>query len=443
MKKKAVSIEPSELIEFLNEELNQLPDKRTGSNKKYSIKNAVLAAFSVFFTQCPSFLQHQRLMKEKRSKDNAQSLFGLEEIPCDNQIRTLLDPIPAATVFGSFKSVYKWLEETGAINEFDYLDNQILLTLDGTEYYHSKNLNCSHCNQRKHRNGSITYYHQVITPVIVSPAQKIVINTAPEFIKKQDGKTKQDCENAAIKRWLLKNPACDSRKQITLLGDDLYACQPICELALQQGYNFIFVAKCSSHKYLYELIDFLGKNREIKTVEFKRYEAGKIRYYRYKYANNMPIRQSEPCLLVNWYEVEIFDSVKQKVIYQNTFITNHLLNNKNILKISISGKTRWKVENENYNILKTKGYNLEHNFGHGQENLSEILLSLNLLAFLFHNVLDLVNNLYQKTRKALGTRKTFFQNVRVLLSYIWFKTWQDLFVFILTKGDVTSVIDSS
>ncbi len=44
MKKKAVSIEPSELIEFLNQELNQLPDKRTGSNKKYSIKNAVLAA---------------------------------------------------------------------------------------------------------------------------------------------------------------------------------------------------------------------------------------------------------------------------------------------------------------------------------------------------------------------------------------------------------------
>ncbi len=89
-------------------------------------------------------------MREKRGKDNAKSLFGLSEIPCDNQIRTLLDPIPASTVFGSFKSVYKWLEKTGVINEFNYLDNQILLTLDGTEYYHSKNINCPHCNQRKH-----------------------------------------------------------------------------------------------------------------------------------------------------------------------------------------------------------------------------------------------------------------------------------------------------
>ncbi len=113
------------------------------------------------------------------------------------------------------------------------------------------------------------------------------------------------------------------------------------------------------------------------------------------------------------------------------------------MKISISGKTRWKIENENNNTLKTKGYNLEHNFGHGQEHLSEILLSLNLLAFLFHNILDLVNDLYQKTRKALGTRKTFFQNIRVLLRYIWFETWPDLFLFITSGDDERNPINSS
>ncbi len=86
-----------------------------------------LAGFSVFFTQSPSFLQHQRLMKPKKGKDNAQSLFGLSEIPCDNQIRNLLDPIPANTVFGTFKTVYKWLEFHQIIEKFNYLDHQILL----------------------------------------------------------------------------------------------------------------------------------------------------------------------------------------------------------------------------------------------------------------------------------------------------------------------------
>ena len=294
MKKKAVTIEASQLIGFLDQELNQLPDKRKGDNKKYAVKDAVRAAFSVFFTQSPSFLQHQRLMKQKKGQDNAKSLFGLEEIPCDNQIRNLLDPISAKTVFGTFKTVFEWLDKNPIINQFKYLDNQILLSLDGTEYYSSKKINCPHCNPREHRNGSTTYYHQVITPVIVSPQKKQVINLEPEFIRKQDGKTKQDCENAAVKRWLLRNPVDQYKNQITLLGDDLYSRQPICKLALNQGYSFIFVALPSSHKSLYKWIDFSEKNGELRTGETKKYEKGKERLYRYRYVNNWPIRDSEP-----------------------------------------------------------------------------------------------------------------------------------------------------
>jgi len=147
--------------------------------------------------------------------------------------------------------------------------------------------------------------------------------------------------------------------------------------------------------------------------------------------------------MVNWYEVEIFDPAKNKVIYQNSFITNHELNNEKIFKMIISGRTRWKVENESNNILKNQGYNLEHNFGHGQENLSEILLSLNLLAFLFHNVLDLVNGLYQKVRGILRTRKTFFNDIRALLRYVWFESWSDLLVFILTEEESKKLVNTS
>jgi hypothetical protein len=56
--------------------------------------------------------------------------------------------------------------------------------------------------------------------------------------------------------------------------------------------------------------------------------------------------------------------------------------------VAPAGRGRGKIENENNNILKTKGYHLEPNFGHGQQYLSAFLLSLNLLAFLFHTVLE-------------------------------------------------------
>ena len=130
------------------------------------------------------------------------------------------------------------------------------------------------------------------------------------------------------------------------MGDDLYSHQPICDLAVEPGYNFIFVAKPSSHKSLYEWLDFLEKNGEMRSGEIKKYEKAKERIYRYRYVNKVAIREIEPSLMVNWYEVEIFEPAKHKLIYKNSFITNHELSESKIFKMIVSGRTRWKVENE-------------------------------------------------------------------------------------------------
>ncbi|MFM7716703.1 MAG: ISNCY family transposase, partial [Microcystis sp.] len=155
MAQKAATLEISELMQFLRQELDDLPDERKpGNNRKYEVEDAVMAAFSVFFTQSPSFLDHQRLMKSNKGKDNAESLFSIEKIPGDNQIRNLLDPVPASHVSRTFQKVYQWLKEKGVLKKFLYLDGEILVALDGTEYFSSKKINCPHCNCRNHRNGT-------------------------------------------------------------------------------------------------------------------------------------------------------------------------------------------------------------------------------------------------------------------------------------------------
>lgn len=251
MAQKAATLEISELMQFLRQELHDLPDERKpGNNRKYEVEDAVMAAFSVFFTQSPSFLDHQRLMKSNKGKDNAESLFSIEKIPGDNQIRNLLEPVPASNVSRTFQKVYQWLKEKGVLKKFLYLDGEILVALDGTEYFSSKKIHCPHCNCRNHRKGTTTYFHGCVTPRVVSPKQKQVINLEPEFIKKQDGHQKQDCENAAVKRWLNKNHKNKYGYPVTLLGDDLYSHEPVCELAVKQGYSFIFVCLETSPKTL-------------------------------------------------------------------------------------------------------------------------------------------------------------------------------------------------
>jgi hypothetical protein len=440
----AATIEIPELMQFLRSLLYDLPDERKpGNNTRYQVEDAVMAAFSVFFTQSPSFLDHQRLMICNKGKDNAESLFSIEKIPSDNQIRNLLDPVPASTIFMAFQKVYQWLEKKGVLSKFLYLDGEILVALDGTEYFSSKKINCPHCNCRNHRNGTTTYFHGCVTPIIVSPNQKQVINLPPEFIKKQDGHQKQDCENAAVKRWLNKNHQNKYGYPATLLGDDLYSHEPVCQLALEQGYNFIFVCLETSHKTLYEWLEFLEKSGEVSTIEKKQWDGRKNLIYRYRYASRLPLRDDDSSLEVNWCEITVINEKTQKIIYQNNWITNHKITENNVENIVKAGRSRWKVENEGNNVLKNHGYNLEHNFGHGENHLCEFLLSLNLLSFLFHTVLDLVNYTYQKIRDLLVTRTSFFNDIRTLLKFLWFKDWSDFFSFIMREYVPFKKVNSS
>ena len=101
--------------------------------------------------------------------------------------------------------------------------------------------------------------------------------------------------------------------------------------------------------------------------------------------------------------------------------------------IVAAGRSRWKIENENNNVLKNYGYHLEHNFGHGDEYLSMILVLLNLLAFLFHTVLDFVDEVYQRLRTHLRVRKTFFTDLQALTRYMFFPSWDQLLNFMYVQ----------
>lgn len=208
----------------------------------------------------------------------------------------------------------------------------------------------------------------------------------------------------------------------------------MCELALQQGFNFIFTCLRESHPTLYDWLDYLEANGEVQTLETQRWNGRYQEIYRYRYVNQIPLRDPQPALLVNWCEFTLTKASNGSVIYQNAFITRHQIQANNVALLVANGRARCQVENENNNGLKTKGYHLEHNFGHGQKHLSSILLTLNLLAFLFHTVFPLVDQSYQQIRQRRGTRKTFFNDIRTLTTYLLFDNWQHLIEFMLSES---------
>lgn len=420
------------IIEIIRNRFEELPDYRKGGNNtRYEISDAALSAFSVFMMQAASFLSHQRDMRRQKGRDNVQSLFGVYETPSDNQIRNLLDPIEPRQTGDIFWDIYAELDEAGIFENHRGVNDNLLCGLDGTQYFSSTKIHCEKCSQR-HKDGTVYYSHSVIAPVLVAPGISSVYCLEPEFIIPQDGAEKQDCEQNAFKRWVKRNRQKLPEK-VTLMADDLHCHQPTCELCLEHQLNFIFVCRPDSHLALYEEVELLERIDGVTYLQIRHHNGRFYEQHHYRYVNQVPLRSGSDALRVNWCEVRILREKTGEQLYFNQFATNHQLNDQSVAEVVASGRAHWKTENESHNVLKNHGYHLDHNFGHGKQFLSSVLLSLNLLAFLLHTILDQTDPLYQQVRQELATRRTFFDDIRTLTRYMVFESWHHLLSFMFAQ----------
>jgi hypothetical protein len=205
------------------------------------------------------------------------------------------------------------------------------------------------------------------------------------------------------------------------LGDDIYAKQPVCEAVLAAGAHFLFVCKPDSHKTIAEYLTGV----DVPSVSRKIKRGKKFHLYTWRWMSGVPIRDGKDALEVNWLEITIRDA-DGKITYRNSFITDLPVDAQTVEDLTAAGRARWKIENETFNTLKTKGYNLEHNFGHGKTNLSAVLATLNLIAFAIHRAAELADAAWIAAIEAAGARARFFANMRALTAYLVFPSWNSL-----------------
>jgi hypothetical protein len=402
------------LLNSLEEAGARLPDsRRAGHNFRHTPSDALKCAFAVFFFQHPSLPDFQRRVRERRRRDNMQSIFGVRDIPSDTRIKTLTDRTDPDRFGEAFGDGLRTAEENRVPDEHRVPDGGVLPAPDGVWYHSSENI---HCRRRLHKTGKdgvTTYYHTIPAAAIVKPGGTAVLPVTGELIRNEDGAEKRDCERNAAKRWPDKHAQEYQRLGPALLGDDLFSNYPLCKKIVECGYSFIFTCKEDSRKRLAETV----KNSYLE--EYTRRERNGRRHsvYRHRRLNGVEIRDSRETLPVNYTELEITNEEKKKVIYRNSRVTDKAVSKDNAAPPPSCGKARRKTENEHNNALKNHGYNLEHNFGHGEEHAGGIFCLLNLPAFLFHTVSGPADEAYQKARPAARRRAEFFNCPRAGLRY--------------------------
>ena len=409
------------LIKQLKNCFDEIPDCRA-KNTKFSLSDVLMSGYGVFSLKCNSLLQFDKKRQDVTEMENIKSVFKVENVPCDSQMRNVLDEVDSEKLRPAFTKIFAQLQRGKVLERMTYFNDHYLLSLDGIEVYSSEKNFSENCLSRKLRNGTIEYYQQFLGAVIVHPERKEVIPLCPEMIIKQDGNDKNDCERNAAKRFLKKFRNEHPHLKTIVIEDALAANAPHIRKLQKYNCRYIIGVKPKGNKFLFNYVEKAIEENSNDVVESEikelathnpkgqKRKKAKTVTHKFRFMNNIPLNESNKDVKVNFLEYWEIDEQNEKPKHFS-WITDIEVTKANSYKLMRSGRARWKIENETFNTLTNQEYNLKHNFGLGGKNLSTNFILLMMLAFLVDQIQQLCCPLFQAALKKLGGKKYLWSEI--------------------------------
>lgn len=394
-----------------------------------SLPDCLMSGLAVFGMKYPSLLQFDKDREETpRVQHNLKTLYKINQVPSDTYMREKLDEVDPSHLQKTLNRLIAQLQRGKVLEQYRYLDDYCLVSLDATGYFSSHEIHCDSCCVKNHKDGSVTYYHQMLAAVMMHPNYPTVFPLMLEPIKKQDGKTKNDCEHNAAKRLLQNLRNAHPHLKMIIVLDGLYADGVIIKLLKELKFPFIISAQHDDLKHMFEFYK-ASKKKEVT-------ETAKHQKTIYRYVNKLPLNDTHHDIEVNVLEcIETTQLKKKSKIDEKYFcwITDLSLEEKSVKQIAKGGRARWKIENETFNTLKNQGYQFEHNFGHGDKNLNTVFAYLMFIAFLIDQIQQYCCRYFKAALKKLGTRIRLWERLRMYFLLCFIDTWDELYA--LALGD--------
>lgn len=415
------------LIELLRRRFEQVPDTRRQSSITYSMPDCLMAAFAMFSLKDPSLLAFER-----RSQDEGiQKLYKVEHVPSDSQMREILDGIEIEQLNECFADIFFELQRGGVLKRFVFDEGHYLLAIDGTGYFCSSKIRCPHCLEHGRRGGQTQYVHQAVVATLVHPDHREVIPLALEPIVKQDGSSKNDCERNAVRRLLHRVRKQHPMLKVIVVEDGLASNAPHIRDLQSLGFHYLLGAKPGDHQYLFDrFVEACDQDRVLATARHD-VKSGQLASET-QYCESLPLNASNDDLRIGFLQHFEYDLQSGDVSKRFSWVTDRKLSASKLHLYQRGGRSRWRIENETFNTLKNQGYNFEHNYGHGSQNLSTVLAVLMLLAFLVDQVQQACCPLFQAVLAKLGSRRELWDQLRSHFRHFVFTSFRQLWGAILT-----------
>jgi Transposase DDE domain len=405
------------LFALVRKPFSRIEDHRSGT-PDISLADALMSAFAMFSLKSPSLLAFDK----ERAEDNLHQIYGIQRVPCDTSMREILDPVTPESLRPVFKQVFDHLQRKKALQEMRFVQDHYLLALDGTGYFSSNQLHCASCLATHHRNGTVSYAHQMLGAALIHPDKREVIPLMPEPIVRQDGTEKNDCERNAAKRLITKFRQDHPSLKVIVTEDSLSSNAPHIEMLQDHDVHYILGIKAGDHAFLFQQVAQAEHAGRI--TYYERDDANKGVHHRFRFVSDLPLNASHPALRVNF--LECWETTKGKTQHFS-WVTDLRVNKGTVYRLMQGARARWRIENETFNTLKNQGYHFEHNFGHGYQHLSVVFAVLMMLAFCVDQVQQLCCPLFQAAWAQWGSKRLLWEKMRALFYDYALESMQQLF----------------
>jgi hypothetical protein len=410
----------------------QIPD---APGQEIPLVDYLMSGLAVFGLKYPSLLQFDHDRQEVTTRANLRTLYGIERAPCDSRFRERLDAVAPSDLCPLYQALFRQLQRGKGLEGFEYLDGHYLLSLDGTGYFSSSKVHCAQCAEKHHRDGTTTYYHQMLGAVVVHPDHREVFPLAPEPILKPDGSVKNDCERNAAKRLLSELRRVHPHLKLIVVEDGLASNAPHIRHLQALDLRFILGAKSSDHTFLFDWVE-----RTAQTAETTITDRQGVRH-RFRYLNGAPLNEANFDLEVNF--LEYWEHAPDGTVTHFAWVTDLRIEPNTLMTLMRGARARWKIENETFNTLKNQGDHFEHNFGHGHQHLSTVLMHLMMLAFLIDQIQQRGCRLFQAAMTAAKSKTRFWRQLRTRFDLCLIPDWETLYRSIITPRPLPLGVDTS
>jgi hypothetical protein len=429
-------------IKLLGTTFGAVTDGRVVEQCRYALANTLMSGFAMMFFQHPSLLQFQRAMEKKRQRGNLQTIFGVHEIPSDTQRREILDGVEPEALRAVLPQLWEKVRRAGWGGRFtttlpsgQHQGTDYTVALDGSEYFRSTQVQCPQCLRQPDSKGRMHYSHLIVGATLVRAGSQQVLPIDGEEVRNATAESApQDCEVTAAKRLIARLRREHPQMAQIVIGDDLYAHVPFIEQLQPQRQHYVLVAKPSSPATLMAAIAAAEGTEQSQTGQWSEGSGARQKAYTYRLVRQVPLAL-ESAVRVNYLEVWE-RNVEGELLYHNSWITDLDVNRTTVAVVRQIGRTRWKIENEQFNVHKNNGYELTHNYGHGQQTLSMVFYLLNLLAYVTHVILTLGDRLYQRCRTQ-ESRRELGNALRTRVNTLLVASWSHLLARYLDDTDAS------